>query len=49
MGGRGARGTPFISARLMTFLDTNFLVFALSPGTGEDQKLRGLLLAEERA
>jgi predicted nucleic acid-binding protein len=31
----------------MTFLDTNFLVFALSRGTAEDQKLRGLLLANE--
>jgi predicted nucleic acid-binding protein len=31
----------------MTFLDTNFLVFALSRGTAEDQKLRALLLASE--
>jgi predicted nucleic acid-binding protein len=31
----------------MTFLDTNFLVFALSRGTAEDQKLRALLLANE--
>ena len=30
----------------MTFLDTNFLVFALSPGTAEDQKLRGPLLRQ---
>ena len=31
----------------MTFLDTNFLVFALSPGTPEDRKLRILLQSNE--
>jgi predicted nucleic acid-binding protein len=31
----------------MILLDTNFLVFALSPGTAEDQKLRALLSANE--
>jgi predicted nucleic acid-binding protein len=31
----------------MTFLDTNFLVFALSRGTVEDQKLRSLFLSND--
>ena len=31
----------------MIFLDTNFLVFALSPGTAEDQRLRVLFVAKE--
>jgi hypothetical protein len=31
----------------MTFLDTNFLVFALSPGTAEDKNLRGLFSVNE--
>jgi predicted nucleic acid-binding protein len=31
----------------MIFLDTNFLVFALSPGTAEDQKLRSLYRDKE--
>jgi hypothetical protein len=31
----------------MTFLDTNFLVFALVPGTAEDQRLRALISGGE--